>query len=89
MDAGMVWFDDTERALALKVEEAARCHERRYGRWPNVCVVHPSMVTEEGLVVRGVRLTTERNVLPGNLWVGWEEKTTTNGERINELSDGG
>ena len=81
MDAGMMWFDNSKQALALKVEEAARHYERRYGRWPNVCEVHPSMVTEEGLVVRGIALRTARNVLPGNLWVGWEEKTPTNEKR--------
>ena len=81
MENGMMWFDDSEKALAIKVEEAALYHERKFGRWPNVCLVHPSMVTGEGLVVRGIAVRTARYVLPGHLWV-WIE-TPTNEERIS------
>ena len=84
MNNGMLWFDDSKRALAIKVEEAALYHERKYGRLPNVCLVHPGMVTEDSLIVRGIAVRMARYVQPGHLWIGVEivETPTTNEKRI-------
>ncbi|MCS7282612.1 MAG: hypothetical protein NZ769_04580 [Anaerolineae bacterium] len=87
---GLLWFDDSpQRSLKEKVEQAARRYTEKFGRYPNVCYVHPSMLDGDGgsgqaLVLelgdvsrRGcpLRLTVRprRTVLRHHLWVGEEE----------------
>jgi len=84
MNTGMLWYDnDPKTALAVKIERAAAYYRQKYGREPNVCLIHPSMVdnntpetiqktpvnAEKTVVVRPYR-----PVLPGHLWIGVEEK---------------
>ena len=45
MDVGMLWFDnDRRKDLSSKVTRAANYYREKYGRAPNVCFVHPSML---------------------------------------------
>lgn len=49
MKIGMLWFDDDPQAtLAVKVEQAATYYQRKYGKKPTVCFVHPSMLPRLG-----------------------------------------
>lgn len=87
---GLLWFDDSsQRSLKEKLEQAAKRYVEKFGRPPNVCYVHPSMLDGNGnggqaLVLelgnvsqRGqpLRLTVRprRTVLRHHLWVGEEE----------------
>lgn len=46
MNIGMLWFDnDPKVSLDTKVERAASYYRNKYGRSPNVCFVHPTMLT--------------------------------------------
>jgi hypothetical protein len=48
MDIGMLWFDnDPKSGLTIKIERAADYYRTKYGRSPNLCFVHPSMVKVE------------------------------------------
>lgn len=45
MNIGLLWFDnDPQTALKTKVDRAADYYQRKYGRSPDLCVVHPSML---------------------------------------------
>ena len=45
MNAGMLWFDnDPKTALAAKIERAVDYYRHKYGRDPNLCLIHPSMM---------------------------------------------
>jgi hypothetical protein len=47
MDIGLLWFDDDpRRGLEDKVGRAALRYREKYGRWPNICYVHPQVVTD-------------------------------------------
>jgi hypothetical protein len=75
MNVGMLWFDNDPRtALNAKVERAADYYRQKYGRRPDLCLVHPSMLTgqlsESGKVV----IRSNRSILPGHLWIGEEDK---------------
>ena len=44
MNIGMLWFDNDAKAdLATKVERAATYYQQKYGKFPTICFVHPSM----------------------------------------------
>jgi len=83
MNNGMLWFDnDPKTALTAKIERAADYYRRKYGRDPNLCLIHPSMLenpaSESGADKQPqagkVTVRPYRPVLPGHLWIGVEEK---------------
>lgn len=75
MNTGMMWFDNDPRtSLAEKVEKAADYFRSKYGRIPDMCMVHPSMLAENTFQAGRVMVRPLRSVLPGHLWIGVEEK---------------
>jgi hypothetical protein len=88
MNAGMLWFDnDPKTALTTKIERAVDYYRHKYGRDPNLCLIHPSMLPSDGIAEKdnpatgnsvlsaaeGVVVRPYRPVLPGHLWIGIEE----------------
>jgi hypothetical protein len=88
MNAGMMWFDnDPKTGLTAKIERAVDYYRHKYGREPNLCLIHPSMLppddgrpaTEEAGKTKeeragSVRVRPFRPILPGHLWIGIEDK---------------
>ncbi len=74
MHTGMLWFDDTLSTLDTKIKKASEYYKKKYGRAPDLCLVHPSMM--QGSVVESEKITVRayRPVLPGHMWVGVEDK---------------
>jgi hypothetical protein len=78
MNIGMLWFDnDTKTELPVKIERAAHYYSEKYGKKPNVCFVHPSMVKTEPAeattktILRGeIEVRTTKSVLPNHFWIG-------------------
>lgn len=59
---GLLWFDDDpRRSVGEKAAAAARRYVEKFGRLPNVCYVHPSMLGGEG---DGQALDLEVGVCP-------------------------
>lgn len=77
MTTGMLWFDDSGATLAAKIQKAADYYEKKYGRRPELCLVHPNMLKDVKLEeIQGITVRPYRPVLPGHLWIGIEEKPT-------------
>ena len=75
MDIGMLWFDDTpNQDWAHKVRRAAEYYRQKYGEQPNLCYVHPSMVSEEREQLGGVEIRPAPTILPHHLWMGVERE---------------
>lgn len=71
MNVGMLWFDnDPHTELAKKIDRAAAYYKNKYGRAPNLCFVHPSMVKENIPKTAGIELRPSRAVLPNHFWLG-------------------
>ena len=83
MRTGLLWYDnDPLRELSEKVERAAAHYERKFGRAPTLCLVHPSHVGGNGKKGGGngaksagkVEIRPGRCVLPNHLWLGVAEE---------------
>jgi hypothetical protein len=88
MNVGMLWFDNDPRtALTAKVARAADYYRKKYGLVADMCLVHPSMLSENranlvegqagkdsGTVAGTVFVRPNRAIQPGHLWIGTEEK---------------
>jgi len=74
MREGLLWFDDDpKRDLAQKVGRAVRRYRQKFGRPPNVCYVHPSLLNGRARHISGVRVLPLPSVLRHHFWVGEEE----------------
>lgn len=85
MEEGMLWFDNDKKAdLDSKVERAVEYYQNKYGDNPNLCFVHPVMLSGNGktrkakrsqnngnrYVSQGVELRPSPSVLPNHFWLG-------------------
>lgn len=76
MHTGMLWFDNSQTALTVKIQKAVDYYHKKYGRSPDLCLVHPSMLdkNERQLELEKMTIRPYRPVLPGHIWIGIEDK---------------
>jgi hypothetical protein len=76
MHTGMLWFDNSQTALAIKIQKAVDYYHKKYGRIPDLVLVHPSMLeaNQRSLTVAQLTVRPYRPVLPGHIWIGMEDK---------------
>jgi hypothetical protein len=82
----MLWFDNSQTALNIKIQKAVDYYHKKYGRTPDLCLVHPSMLDSQnqrqletpalasGAGVNKLTVRPYRPVLPGHIWIGIEDK---------------
>ncbi|MEN6298870.1 MAG: hypothetical protein ABFD51_02990 [Anaerolineaceae bacterium] len=78
MNIGMLWFDNDPKAeINVKIERAASYYRQKYGKAPDICFIHPSMLHMENMEnapkpmkAAGVEVRTSRSVLPNHFWIG-------------------
>lgn len=79
MHTGMLWFDNSKDLLSIKIQKAVDYYIKKYGRNPDLVLVHPSMLENQNqldLKSDTVSFTVRpyRPVLPGHIWIGIEDK---------------
>lgn len=77
MHTGMLWFDNDPRTtLSVKIQKAIEYYSKKFGRIPDLCLVHPSMLDggqkqfESGKMI----VRPYRSVMPGHFWIGVEDQ---------------
>jgi hypothetical protein len=85
MEIGMLWFDNDQKAsIPSKVERAVQYYQKKYGKIPNLCYVHPKMVKGDKVRKKGSKKTTDQDslkigqvlvlknekILPDHFWIG-------------------
>jgi len=83
MHAGILWVDNASGIpLEQRLEKAADFYRRKYGRLPNLCLIHPSML--EASRVRFGKLTVRAYapIVRGHLWIGVEDRRQMRAPRI-------
>ncbi|MEN4010686.1 MAG: hypothetical protein AB1453_09580 [Chloroflexota bacterium] len=76
MNIGMLWFDNDQRVdLATKINRAAEYYQKKYGVFPDICYVHPSMITQEKPDRNGLEIKPNRRILPNHFWLGVQESS--------------
>lgn len=77
MKVGMLWFDgDRSIDLSSRIKRAATYYHEKYGRMPNLCILHPTTSGETTLErVAGLVVQTNASVLPDHFWLGIEEQS--------------
>jgi hypothetical protein len=78
MNIGMLWFDnDPKTEVGSKIDRAASYYRTKYGKAPNLCFVHPSMVglapasNGNGATKSGeIEVRTSASIRPNHFWIG-------------------
>ena len=74
MHTGMLWFDDSSANLNTKIQKAADYYHKKYGRLPDLFLVHPNMLKDVKVDAGKITIRPYRPVLPGHIWIGVEDK---------------
>lgn len=77
MHTGMLWFDnDPATTLSVKIQKAMDYYSKKFGRIPDLCLVHPSMMDKDQrqLELGKLIIRSYRPVTPGHLWIGIEDQ---------------
>lgn len=79
MHTGMLWFDNSKvKTLEQKIQGAVDYYVKKYGRAPDLCLVHPSLLENRpgvrSMTIGALTVRPYRPVLPGYIWVGIEDK---------------
>lgn len=85
MEIGMLWFDNDQKAsIPSKVERAVQYYQKKYGKNPNLCFVHPKTVMGDKARKKGSKKITDQDslkigqvlvlknekILPDHFWIG-------------------
>lgn len=68
---GMLWFDNTpKKSLVQKIDDAMQYFTDKYGRVPNACHIHPTMLGNENIEDAPVEIKVDQGILPFHFWIG-------------------
>lgn len=74
MQTGMLWYDNDPKAdLKAKIERAAKYYWQKYGRVPNLCFIHPTMLPATGAPAGVITIHTQPFILPNHFLIGVAE----------------
>lgn len=83
MHAGILWVDNASGTpLEKRLEKAADFYRRKYGRLPNLCLVHPSMLEASHVRFGKLTLGAYAPIVRGHLWIGVEDRRQMRASRI-------
>lgn len=82
MEIGMLWFDnDPKTDVVDKIIRASAYYHRKYGKTPDLCFVHPTMLPSgnngaslPGEKLPNVEVRTSKSVRPNYFWIGVTEQ---------------
>lgn len=77
MHTGMLWFDNDPRTtLSIKIQKAIEYYRKKFGRVPDLCLVHPSMLEtgQRSFELGKMIIRPYRSVMPGHFWIGVEDQ---------------
>lgn len=71
MTTGMLWFDnDPQIDMRTKLNRAVAYYQKKYGQAPDLCYVHPSMLSENPIRAVGLDVQADQMILPNHFWIG-------------------
>ncbi|MFN3491459.1 MAG: hypothetical protein ACK40V_04480 [Anaerolineales bacterium] len=77
MHTGLLWFDnDPKTTLSVKIQKAMEYYFKKFGRKPDLCLVHPSMLeaNQKQFEFGKLIVRSYRPIMPGHFWVGVEDQ---------------
>lgn len=70
MKSGLLWYDNSAKPLAAKIEGAAKRYKEKFGVNPNVCFVNPIETDLTAPPALQIQVATKLTVMPNHIWLG-------------------
>lgn len=70
---GLMFYMRPDQELLDVIQWGAQYYRDKYDKEPEVCIVHPSMLTDEKLPDLKMVVRAEKYVLIRNIWIGYEQ----------------
>ncbi len=72
MKSGLLWWDNSPKPLAEKINDAAARYEQKFGIKPDTCFVNPKDLPNV-TAVEGIQIKTKMTIQPNHVWLGVSE----------------
>jgi|SRR5919205_297691 hypothetical protein len=84
MRSGLLWYDGSlKKTVEQKITEAAEYFQKKYGRLPELCIVHPDfvkalerlpIVPPDHVIVLGKEIVVRswKSIPTGHYWLGFD-----------------
>lgn len=81
MITGMLWFDnDKKTTFNNKIDQAVKYYRKKYGQAPDICFVHPKMISaEKDAVPAKLEVKASPMILQHHFWIGTKQNAETKG----------
>jgi hypothetical protein len=74
MIEGMMWYDnDPKLDISTRIQRAVAYYLRKFGKQPDICMVHPITIEKEWTKVENVFVYKANYIQPNNFWLGQRE----------------
>lgn len=72
MKSGLLWYDNSSRSIAAKIQDAARRYREKFGISPDTCFVNPRDF-ENQLKAKPdlkIHIAAKTTIMPNHIWLG-------------------
>ena len=76
MTSGLLWYDNSKKPLAAKIESAAKRYREKFGVNPNRCFVNPAEPDLTAPNALNIQVATKTTVMPNHIWLGVDAPQT-------------
>jgi len=75
MKSGLLWFDNSAKPIAAKIEDAAKRYREKFGTTPDTCFINPRDL-ESAIKAKPnikIHIATKATIMPNHIWLGVSE----------------
>lgn len=72
MKSGLLWFDNSKKPIADKIEAAAKRYREKFGIAPDTCFVNPRDLESNTNAKPAIKINvaTKTTIMPNHIWLG-------------------
>ncbi len=75
MTTGMLWYDhESSKSINEKIDIAANYFQEKFGIFPTLCYLNPSLNNENLKSTKIIEIKFERGINPNQIWLGLKEE---------------
>ncbi len=72
MKSGLLWYDNSSKSIADKIEAAAKRYREKFGIAPDTCFVNPRDLEQASKPKPNlkIQIATKATIMPNHIWLG-------------------
>lgn len=70
MKSGLLWYDASQNTIDVKIQQAAKRYQEKFGAAPNLAFVNPKDIKDPAVRVLNITIKTKETIMPNHVWLG-------------------